>query len=305
MMLVDALDEKRLQVISAVVDAQGVRAASERLGLDPSVVSRHVAEAEKRLGVDLFDRVGRQMRPNQVGLMIAAFARERAVLADDLMARIDAVKDVRAGTVTIATAEGFLLDLLGGPLAKYQAQYPDVMLTVETMTIDTMVAALADDLYEIGIAHNPDIHPALRRVHSRILPIDLIVHRDHALAKRVGPVEIAEIAACRCALLKHGFGLQKAVEVIEYTEKVKFRPSLITNSLNGLKGFVLSGQGVVMMPSIVVKSEIKAGSLVALKINNPITANAEMHLLVRRGRRLSPASSRALVEMTRYMSAMR
>jgi DNA-binding transcriptional LysR family regulator len=298
------LEERRLQIIAAVVEDGGVRAAAERLNLDPSVVSRHISEAEKRLGLSLFDRVGKQIKPTETGAMIANFARERAVLSDELMGRINALKDLRAGQVSIATGEGFLLDLLQNPLARFCANHPDIGLLLEVMTVDTMIAELEQSRFEIGIAHNPDPHPALRRVLSRRLPIDLIVPAGHPLAKSTQSISIDEIAQQRLALLKDGFGLRKAVEVVEYVERIKFQPRLVTNSLVGLKGFVLSGMGVTMMPSIVMREDIRRGRAVAIPIDHEVMKQAEMHLLVRKGRRLSPAASKMLIELTRYLPAI-
>lgn len=296
------LDERRLQIIAAVIEDGGVRAAAEHLNLDPSVVSRHIGEAEKRLGLSLFDRVGKQIRPTEAGVMVANFARERAVLADELLGRINAIKDLRGGRVSIATGEGFLLDLLQNPLARFHASHPDVGLVLEVMTVDTMIAEMDQSRFEIGIAHNPDPHPALRRVLSRRLPIDLIAPADHPLAHDTQPIAIHDIAKQSLALLKDGFGLRKAVEVVEYIEKIKFQPKLVTNSLTGLKGFVLSGMGVTMMPSIVMREEIRRGQVVALPIDHDVMSRAEMHLLVRKGRRLSPAASKVLMELTRYFT---
>lgn len=268
------------------------------------LVSVPNAEAEKRLGLSLFDRIGRQVTPTEVALMIAGFVREKATLADELMERINAAKEVRAGRVTIAAGEGFLLDLIQTPPARYHASHPDVGITVEAMRVDAMITELVESRFEMGIAHNPHPHPALRRVLSRYLPIDLIVPAASPLAQRQTPISIAEIAREKLALLSGGYGLRKAVEVVEYVEKLKFQPVLVTNSLNGLKGFVLGGMGVVMIPALVVREEIRQGKLAAIPIEHTVMAKAEMHLLVRKGRRLSPAGAKALVETTRYLSTI-
>ena len=63
-------------------------------------------------------------------------------------------------------------------------QNSDVTLQVEAMTVDAMVEGVARDDYEIAIAHNSVPHPALRAVHTRPLPIDLLAASDHSLARR-------------------------------------------------------------------------------------------------------------------------
>ncbi len=296
------LDERRLRVVYEVVACDGVRSAAERLEMDASVVSRHIAQLERQLGVSLFDRVGRQMRPTEAGRMLFSFVRERHIHSHDFLAKLGDLRDLRSGSVAIATGEGFLVDLLRQPVAAFLRQHPEVVLRIEAMTVDAMVQGVASDEFEIAIAHNSQPHPALRAVHTRPLPIELIVRADHPLVRGRTSLSVPDLLEFPLALLKTGFGLQKAVEVVEFIERVRFAPQVVTNSLAGLRAFVLAGLGATFMPALVMQDEIRSGEVLALPIQSEIMSGAEMHLLVRKGRKLSPAASQALVHLTRYLS---
>ena len=75
---------------------------------------------------------------------------------------------------------------------------------------------------------------------------------------------VDKVIDCWLASLNTGFGLQKAVEVVEFIERVRFAPRLVTNSLAALRAYVAAGLGVTFMPSIVMQDEIRVGVVAAL-----------------------------------------
>ena len=70
------LDLRHLEALAAVVDAGGVGRAAQALGLSQSALSHRIAEAERRLGLALFDRVGQRLRPTPAGERMLAMARD-------------------------------------------------------------------------------------------------------------------------------------------------------------------------------------------------------------------------------------
>ena len=69
-----------MEVFTQVVNAGGFSAAARRMGLSRSAVSKHVADLEADLGVQLLFRTTRRMTPSEAGL--AYVERCRAILAE-------------------------------------------------------------------------------------------------------------------------------------------------------------------------------------------------------------------------------
>jgi DNA-binding transcriptional LysR family regulator len=78
------INAKTLRVLCAVFDTGSLQAASLRVALSPSAISRIVSAAEKGLGTILFDRSERRMAPTSEGRSFHARAREALLLLDDV-----------------------------------------------------------------------------------------------------------------------------------------------------------------------------------------------------------------------------
>jgi len=59
-----------------------------------------------------------------------------------------------------------------------------------------------------------------------------------------------------------------------------------------LLGFVTTGQGVTLLPKCSVTTELGQGRVLAVPIHNPALLSAEVQLITRAGRQLSPAANR-------------
>ena len=58
---------EEMRTFTAVVEAGGITAAAERLGIAKSAVSRRLADLEERLSVELFRRTTRRMNLTDTG----------------------------------------------------------------------------------------------------------------------------------------------------------------------------------------------------------------------------------------------
>jgi DNA-binding transcriptional LysR family regulator len=121
-------DLDKLSVFVAVAQANGFRAAGERLGVSGSAVSQSVRVLEERLGVPLLQRTTRSVSLTEAGRQLYALARPSL---DDLRAAVAAVSelgDAPRGTLRIhvaAAAENFVN---GGLLAVFLDAHPDVQI---------------------------------------------------------------------------------------------------------------------------------------------------------------------------------
>src|SRR5512147_338219 len=111
--MVDNLDG--IAVFVAVAEAQGFRAAGERLGVTGSAVSQTLRRLEDRLGVTLVRRTTRSVRLTEAGERLYAAARPALAELRGAVAAVGELGDQPRGTVRLhvsSVADGFL----AGPL---------------------------------------------------------------------------------------------------------------------------------------------------------------------------------------------
>lgn len=82
------LNYHHLYYFWTVIREGGITSASKRLHLVPSTISSQLATLEEALGVKLFQRVGRNIEPTEMGHLVFQYADEIFSLGKELMAAV-------------------------------------------------------------------------------------------------------------------------------------------------------------------------------------------------------------------------
>jgi len=161
---------------------------------------------------------------------------------------------------------------------------------------------VAEDVAEIGLVYNPPTDP---RIVTRALqrqPMQLVVSPDSPL-RNSKTCSLRELSEYPLGLMHSSYGTRQLLALAEFAAKIKLNPLLTTNSINVLKHFVKSGLGVTLLPRFAVSTELAAGELIAIPIEDDVLALAEVHLVTRVGRKLSVAANRFVSYSSSLMQA--
>jgi DNA-binding transcriptional LysR family regulator len=293
------LSERRLHYFLQVAEAGSIRGAADRLGIEPSVVSRQVQQLEDELGVQLLQRHGRGIIPTEAAKLVIDHCRERRSSEALLLTQIGELKGLERGEIHIVAGEGFIEELVRWVLQDFCQQYPKLVVTLEFANAVDVVRMLANDQAHIGLAFRPPIDPAIRTVETREQPMCVITWPDHPLTRQKQPLALSDVTPYPVGLMSRGFGLSNLVQLAEYSERIQFQPSLVTNSIATLKSYVKAHLGVTFLSAHAVANEVAQGTLVALRTRNEIFESAEAQLMVRAGRQMSFAVERLLEMLSR------
>ena len=143
---------RQVEAFRAVMLSGGVTAAAQMLNVSQPSVSRLIADLERSVGFDLFERRGGRMYPT--GQAQALFeAVRRSFTGLDLLDQ--AARRIRAhpvGAIRIAALAALAAGVLPPVIAGFQARYPDIKITVEALgqraVLDRVFLGQAD----IGLA---------------------------------------------------------------------------------------------------------------------------------------------------------
>jgi DNA-binding transcriptional LysR family regulator len=145
-----------LRVFDAVCRAKGVSRAADALHVTPGAVSQQIKQLESGLGVQLFQKSGREIELTPVGERLSlrvsdAFDRLSDALDDAAATRLD--KRLRL-KVTPSLAIRWLLPRLGG----FYAQHPDMDLEIATTArADDVRLEGADCVIRLGMGEWTDV----------------------------------------------------------------------------------------------------------------------------------------------------
>ena len=246
---------RSLRIFVLVADHQSFAEAARRLHISPTQASRSVAELEARLGVSLLRRTTRSVGLTPEGADY--LERSRRVL-DDLD---DADRSMRGegaeprGTLRIAAPLVFgsmhILPIVAGLLQQHQH------LSVELSLADRIVRLVEEGIdIALRIAVLPD--SALHAIRLTEVRRVLVASPDY-LSRRGAPLKISD-------LHQHdliAFDLPQGHEwrFASGRPSIRFRPRLLTNSVEATVSAVVAGLGITRVFSYQVQEHVAAGRL--------------------------------------------
>jgi DNA-binding transcriptional LysR family regulator len=303
--MADNLTESRIVYFFEAVRCGTIRAAADWLDVAPSAVSRQIGLLETELDATLIERHARGVRPTEAGQYLIEYFREQLAHKDDLISRLQELRGLRTGTVSVVLGEGFVSDVLAGPMQHFCKLYPGIKINLDLGSTNDVMRRISEDEGEIGLVYNP---PGEAKIVSRAIkqqPMMAIVNPKFIRTSKQKTMSVKELSGYPLAATHATYGTRQMLQAVEFAEKVRLDPVVTTNSINILKQFAKSGLGLAVLPAFAVTTELAAGELLAIEIDHPILKKAEAHLVTRAGRKLSVASNKMLQLMSSQMRAFR
>ena len=112
----------------AALEHGSLLGAARALKSSQPTVGRHIAELESQLGVVLFERTGRGLKPLDMALRLADSARAMESGAHQLQRSVASVDDAVSGTVRLTASQPVACILLPPLLARLQQKLPGIQI---------------------------------------------------------------------------------------------------------------------------------------------------------------------------------
>lgn len=178
-----------LEALRATLADGTTAGAARRLGRSQSSVSRALAQLEARLGVPLFERAGREIRPTAEALAV-----DREL--DGVFAALDRVTAghgaMAAERLVLAVPPAFALSLVPAALLRFTAAHPGVTTQVDIALSGELVSLVAEGRADLGLTDSSPLHAGVRIEPFRRSRMACVLPAAHPLAARtvIGPQDL-------------------------------------------------------------------------------------------------------------------
>ncbi|MBL8791677.1 MAG: LysR family transcriptional regulator [Rhizobiales bacterium] len=238
-----------------VAEAGSVRAAARQVNTAASAISRQVALLEASLGIALFERAGRTLRLSPAGEELRRALTSSALLHEQALDRLNALRGLKSGKVRIATVESVSAALLPRILEDFATRYPGLELAVTVAGSDAVTELVRDNTADVGFTFNPTSFDGLGIAHTQDLPLGAIVHPQHALA-RLARVSLKDCLAHPVAWPARGLSLRSLLDPVARRQKLAVKPAVECNSLRVMASLAVRGLCVAFQTPIGIEQEL-------------------------------------------------
>lgn len=245
-----------------VTKAASFSQAARALGISGSLVSRHIAELERELGVRLVNRTARTISLTEAGAEYAEFA---ARIIDDIdreEMQLKSLRDKPEGTLAIISPKWIGSNDIGDAIVAFCARHPKIHVRFEVGGMSERSYDFLDRGFDIAFhtRHVRDCNLMLRKIAD--LEFSLCAAPIY-LARAGRPGQVGEINDHDCLLnindpiwhLRPG-GHDLHLKISD--------PVFSANSYQTLHKAAITGLGVGLLPVRLVRDELADGTLVDL-----------------------------------------
>lgn len=166
--LLGRLKLRHFRVLRALDELKSAVAVAAHLHVSPAAVSKTLAEIEDIVGLPLFERVQRGLRPTESGRDLIAHAGVLMAQMDRLTESILAAREGSKGDLRIATRTMSVQPLLAETISAFYTAHPRVRISVIEGGIGELVEQLAVGALDLLFAYDD---PRLGRPELTALPV--------------------------------------------------------------------------------------------------------------------------------------
>ncbi len=150
---------RQLEYLVAVADSSTWSAAAAAVGVSASALSQGMAELERRIGVDLFERLGRRRVLRASAQPVLDHARQVVSLTHDLTDWAQRLRSARSGRVRLGLIDVAAVVHFPEVLRAFRAELPDVDLTLTVAPSAVLIHQLWAGLLDLVVCVEPDEPP--------------------------------------------------------------------------------------------------------------------------------------------------
>jgi DNA-binding transcriptional LysR family regulator len=243
-----------------VTKSKSFSQAARTLGISGSLVSRHVAELERSLGVRLVNRTARTISLTEAGTRYAEFAARIIDEIDREDMQLRSLRDKPEGALAIISPKWIGSNDVGDAIVAFSAHYPKIHIRFEVGGMSERSYEFLDRGFDVAFhtRHVRDCNLMLRKIADlefSLCAAPLYLHRAGK------PAQVGELTDHDCLLNTNDpiWHLRQADHDVHL--KVS-EPVYSSNSYVTLRKAALAGRGIGLLPIRLVAEDVTAGTLV-------------------------------------------
>ncbi len=279
----DAMDIRQLKYFIKAAEFSHFTRAAEALYVSQPALSAQIRQLEEDLGVELFARVGRNVRLTDAGEAFLVRAKEAVNAVEQGEVEVSAIKGLLKGKLRICAVPAVASKVLTPIINVFQQTYPDVYVQLFSNTSDHVERGVVDGKYCLGLTTLPLEYDELKYSESATGEVVVVMNHDHPLATKYN-IRPADLTGVPVVLASQQIINWRGIAYLE-DHNVTLKVMTEAEELDSVFSLVRQNSYISLAPSPLVPLDLLG---VPLSPSPPLLQLAFVWI------RLSPAASKFL-----------
>jgi DNA-binding transcriptional LysR family regulator len=259
------MEFRELRSLVALADLGGIARAAEKLHLSAPAIHKQLKLLESELGVQLYEKVGRNLRLTQAAQILLPYLRDMLAEYQSALSALDEWKGLKRGLVSIGT--GPTTYVLPAILKEFRHLHPGVEVFVETGNTPVLLEDLSKGSLDLAMLVSADL--AEREDFCVEATWDFEFVLVSHLRQPPRRPRLSDLQDQRFILFRRGSRMQASID--RYFASHAFEPNAVMRLDNSdlIRAMVRAGLGIALLPYWVVARDIKDRQLSLVRQAEP------------------------------------
>lgn len=263
------MESRQVRHFLAAYDSGTFAGAGVALGLSQQAVSKSILRLEAHLGVRLFERDGRRVRPTTYADLFLPHARTIAAEADRFRADLGDMLGGRHGRLRIGVGPSAAADVVASAVKALLAERPNIRFTamagIYEMMVNDLLLGKLDVVVAVRQVDRDD--PLIREEALGDIRYVVLAGASHPLAGR-GRLELDALNGARWLAGANIGAVEHAIEESFRKEGLsRSRPEIETTSVIFTLAMLDAGTHLAILPEMLVTRDLEMGRLVRIDVD--------------------------------------
>jgi len=247
--------------IDSVAKTGSIRKASDSLNITPSALNRRIQAFEAELGFPIFERLPRGVRLNAAGELMIQHVRNQLGDLDRVRSRVEDLRGIRRGHVSIACSQALLPYFLPAEIARYRSLHPAVTFSVLPRDRQEAERELMEYGCDLALVFEPMLLAELRPLTIVRQPVHAVMKPDHPLAQQE-TIRLRDCMAYPLCLPTAPYGVRQLLQQAAARKAEALRPAIESEAFEFLRHAVQDGKLIAFQIPIGLKAQATPDDLV-------------------------------------------
>jgi DNA-binding transcriptional LysR family regulator len=240
---------RQLEAFRAVMLYGTVTLASENLHLSQPATTRLIADLERSLRFQLFDRIKGRLHPTVEAVALFEEVQRSLAGVDRIARAADEIRNLRAGTLQIAGAPAIALSFLPHAIAAYLRDRPEASISLSIHSSRTVVDMVIGQRCDVGIAILPMLHSTAHGEHLLSTRMVCALPSGHRLCSR-DVINVHDLEGETLVAQARSVEARLQMDALFASSGVLVKPQVEAQLGHAICSFVAAGAGVALVDAL-------------------------------------------------------